>query len=125
LEEFFMVDKVDATSSISTSSPVHVNHSTSIDSEADRALVARRQAKITSGFERLKKGRATRRGEGSHQSDSCETDRPSTQHTNDPAAHIHQQNGDTDDERLWGESVRIGTGNLDETVPFGEHAGFV
>jgi hypothetical protein len=120
-----MVDKVDATSPISHSSPVHVNYSTSIDSEPDRALVARRQAKITSRLERLNEGRAATRRVGSDESDCCETDHESTQHTNDSAAHIHPQEGNTDEKRLSGESVRIGTGNLEETVPFGDHLGFV
>ncbi|TXH85574.1 MAG: hypothetical protein E6Q77_00260 [Rhizobium sp.] len=120
-----MVDKVAATSAISPATPAHVNHSTSIDSEPDRALVAKRQTLITAGFERLKEARATARQVGGHQSASCDPDRASDRHTNDPAAHIHPQEGNTEEERLSGESVRIGTGNLDETVPFGKHIGFV
>lgn len=120
-----MVDKVAATSAVSPSSATHANHSTSIDSEPDRALVAERQAQITAGFERLKEERAAAKRKEDPESDSCEKDRASERHTNHPAARIHPHEGNTEEERLSGESVRIGTGNLDDAVPFGEHIGFV
>ncbi|CAN7753760.1 hypothetical protein [Rhizobium sp. LjRoot258] len=113
-----MIDKVAPTSSVSPSSVAHANHSTSIASEPDMALIAERQAQITAGFERMKEEREVANGaEGQ--------DRASERHTNGLAAHVHPREGNTEEQRLSGESVRIGTGNLDDDVPFGKHIGFV
>ncbi|MFC5758434.1 hypothetical protein [Rhizobium sp. GCM10022189] len=117
-----MVEKIAPTSPATASSATHINHSTSIGSEPDNAWVAGRQAEITAG----------REGKGGHHANAGDEER--TDGNEDPAADRHLDHHSTqshpdetsrDEERLSGESDRIGTGNLDEDVPFGEHTGYL
>ncbi|WP_083347507.1 hypothetical protein [Rhizobium sp. LCM 4573] len=111
-----MVEKIERIAATSPSRPTQVDDSTSITSEPDGVWVAHRQSEITAGLkERAHASRQGGKPDGDelakHQVDSCPTD---------------DQNGEQpSDEKLSGESERIGQGNWDEDVPFGEHVGYL
>ena len=117
-----MVEKIAPTSPTAASSATHVNHSTSIGSEPDNAWVAGRQAKITAGNEKK---------DDHHTADSdgdridADDDRAADRHLDHHSPHPRAEAAAPDDERLPAESDRIGSGNLDEDVPFGEHVGYL
>ncbi|EJJ31705.1 hypothetical protein [Rhizobium sp. CF142] len=120
-----MVEKVAATSPTSSSSATQINHSASITSEPDRAWVAGREAQITAGLEMMNEERAALRGE-SHDDDKVnEDEQASERHLDHHSGKAHPHEEIAEDRRLSGESIRIGKGNLEEEIPFGEHVGFV
>ena len=99
-----------------------VNDSNSITAEPDRAWVAERQDAITAALER--------RNEDFKDSENG-GDKELEGKPGQPREADHHQRGGQDEttvseEKLSGESPRIGTGNWDdEEVPFGEHVGFL
>jgi hypothetical protein len=120
-----MVEKIAATSPTSSSAATQTNHSTSITSEPDRAWVAERQAQITASLEMMNEERAALRGE-SHDDDKVDEDEQASERRLDHhSGKAHPPEEIAEAERLSGESARIGKGNLEEEVPFGEHVGFV
>jgi len=117
-----MVEKIAPTSPTAASSATRVNHSTSIGSEPDNAWIAERQAQITAG---------SGKKDDHHAADSDEDriagddDPAAERHLDHHSTHPHAETSDPNEERLSGESERIGTGTLDEDVPFGEHVGYL
>ena len=117
-----MVEKIAPTSPTAPSSATHVNHSTSIGSEPDNAWVAERQAKITAGSEKKDEHHSADSDEDRFDADD---DPAAGRHLDHHSTHLHVEAPDPDEERLSGESERIGSGNLDEDVPFGDHVGYL
>lgn len=117
-----MVEKIAPTSPTAASSTTHVNHSTSIGSEPDNAWVAERQAQISAGSGKKDDHRTAVSDEGPIDSDD---DPAAERHLDHHSTHPHAEGSDPTEERLSGESERIGTGTLDEDVPFGEHVGYL
>lgn len=117
-----MVEKIAPTSPTAASSATHINHSTSIGSEPDNAWVAERQAEITAGGKRKGAHPATAGDEGTV--DDAD-DRAADRHLDHHSTHPHAQEASPYEERLSGESERIGTDNFNEDVPFGEHVGYL
>ncbi|MBB3594143.1 hypothetical protein FHX08_004546 [Rhizobium sp. BK529] len=117
-----MVEKIAPTAPTAAPSATHINHSTSIGSEPDNAWVAERQAEITAGKE--KKGEYHAAASDHKRVDEGD-DRAADRHLDHHSAHPHADDVNPDEERLSGESERIGTGNLDEDVPFGDHIGYL
>jgi len=112
-----LVDKVERAAATSAPSPTRVDRSHSVFSEPDNAWVAERQNAITEGFEHYRNS--------PHHGVDCEAneDDGADRH---PDHHSSSSRNDTaESERLSGESERIGSGNLDEDVPFGKHEGYV
>lgn len=124
-KKVIMVEKIAATSPTSSSSATQINHSMSIASEPDRAWVAERQAQITADLEMMNEERAVLRDEDHNDASVDEDEQASERHLDHHPGQAHHPEGIAEDERLSGESIRIGTGNLEEEVPFGEHVGFV
>ncbi len=120
-----MVEKIAAISPTSSSSATQINHSTSIAAEPDRAWVAERQAQITAGLEMMNEERAALRSEDHDDDKVGEDEQASERHLDNHPGQSHPPEEIAEDERLSGESTCIGTGNLEEEVPFGEHVGFV
>jgi len=115
-----MVDKISKVISTAASTANRVETSVSL-SEPDAAWVAERQSVLTAN----RRGRKTRQGsERGKDTEGLEKDGQANRPLD-----LHPSNGKPDDElaadRLSGESERIGTGNLDDEVPFGEHVGYV
>jgi hypothetical protein len=117
-----MVEKIAPTSPTAPSSATQVSHSTSIASEPDNAWVARRQAEITSRGQRHGEEQAAT---GDEERVDDNDDPAADRHLDHHPSHRHEHDVDPDEERLSGESERIGTGNLDEDVPFGDHLGYL
>lgn len=117
-----MVEKIAPTSPTAASSATHVNHSTSIGSEPDNAWVAERQARITAGSG--KKG-DHHPADGDQDRIDGDDDPAADRHLDHHSSHPRTKEPDTDEEHLSGESERIGTGNLDDDVPFGDHVGYL
>ncbi len=118
-----MVEKIAPTSPTAPSSATQVNHSTSITSEPDNAWVAERQTEIASHGRRHREEQAA---SDSEERIDDEGDPAADRHLDHhQASRPHPNDADPDEERLSGESERIGTGNLDENVPFGEHLGYL
>ncbi len=117
-----MVEKIAPTSPTAPSSATHVNHSTSIGSEPDNAWVAERQAKITAGSGKKDEHHSADSDEDRFDADD---DPAAGRHLDHHSTHLHVEAPDPDEERLSGESERIGSGNLDEDVPFGDHVGYL
>lgn len=110
-----MVEKVSKISASAAPAATRVEHSISI-AEPEIAWAARRQAEIDEGLE-------DRRKSGEHALHESEAEDADSRHLD---LHHSESGEQTDDaEKLSGESERIGTGNLDEDVPFGEHSGYI
>ena len=114
-----MVEKVERIAGTTGSMATHTNHSVSITSEPDAVWVAYRQSAITLGLEK--------RGHGDRKHPDADEARGESDHHRDPlAAEARQSDGvDPKEERLSGESERIGSGNWDDDVPFGKHVGYL
>ena len=112
-----MVDKVERAAATSASTPTRVDRSTSVFSEPDNAWVAERQNAITEGFEHHRE--STHRSLVSAEDEDTGADRHLDHHSDERRHNIDEG------ERLSGESERIGSGNLDEDVPFGKHEGYI
>ncbi|WP_337270427.1 hypothetical protein [Oryzifoliimicrobium ureilyticus] len=113
-----MVDKIEKVSGPSPSAHTRVDTSVSL-SEPEAAWVAERQSIINS--ELAQHAREQKDGSSRDKNDN-KSDPPNSEH------HDHQRdaaNEHSTEDRLSGESERIGTGSLDEDVPFGDHVGFV
>jgi len=110
-----LVEKISKISASAAPIATRVQHSISV-AEPEIAWAARRQAEIDEGLEdRRKSG-------GNAQPENDAADAGSRHLDLHPSENLEQ----TDDaEKLSGESERIGTGNLDEDVPFGEHSGYI
>lgn len=117
-----MVEKIAAISPTVPPSTTQIDRSTSIDSEPDRAWVAERQAQITAGIEMMNEEHAAELRDEDLDDRIREEKRHHPDHHPEQA---HPSEEGAEDEKLSGESDRIGTGNLDEDIPFGEHVGFV
>ncbi|WP_454854932.1 hypothetical protein [Rhizobium binxianense] len=120
-----MVEKIAPTSPTSPSSGTQVNHSTSIGSEPDRAWVAARQAQITANIKKMNEERAVAHRDENSETDGDDGNQSSERHLDHHSGQVHPREENVEEKRLSGESARIGTGNLDENAPFGEHLGFV
>jgi hypothetical protein len=112
-----MVDKIEKVSGTSASAPTRVDTSVSL-SEPEAAWVAERQSIISSELAQ----RAREETDGLSRDDDVAERASGDRHL---AHHSHAKKEDGSEELLSGESERIGTGNLDEDVPFGDHVGFV
>lgn len=117
-----MVEKIAPTSPTVASSATHVNHSTSIGSEPDNAWVAERQAKITAGSGKKDDHHTA---DGEEDRIDGDDDPAAERHLDHHSTHPRAEATDPGEERLSGESERIGTGNLDDDVPFGDHVGYL
>ncbi len=116
-----MVDKISKVVSTAASTATRVETSVSL-SEPDAAWVAERQSVITAN--RLAR-KTIQDSERDGDAECLEDNGEENRHLD-----LHPSNGKPVDdklaaERLSGESERIGSGNLDEEVPFGEHVGYV
>ncbi|MDM9627395.1 hypothetical protein QTL95_15915 [Rhizobium sp. S152] len=112
-----MVDKTEKVSGTSASAPTRVETSVSL-SEPEAAWVAERQSIISSELAK----RAREETDGPSRDDDVPERASGDGHL---AHHSPGQKDNGSEELLSGESERIGTGNLDEDVPFGDHVGFV
>lgn len=122
-----MVDKVDPVSATAHPSPTRVDHSTSITSEPDNAWVAERQSEITANLfarenERLGVTPGKPDPHDAKDNEGDMSDRHPDHHLRSSEPPMSELSAE---EKLSGESDRIGSGNLDEDVPFGEHTGFL
>ena len=110
-----MVEKISKISASAAPIATRVQHSISV-AEPEIAWAARRQAEIDEGLE-------DRRKSGEHPHPENDAESADSRHLD---LHHSENSEQTDDaEKLSGESERIGTGNLDEDVPFGEHSGYI
>lgn len=117
--------KVERISAIAASSPscaVDIGRTTSITSDPENSLVARRQSAITAALERRRAERADRGIEDGIEMPSAPNGACTSSSTETPGP--TQETGSTRP-RLSGESERIGEGNWDETSPFGERFGYL
>lgn len=107
------VRKVSPISATSSSIAIDVGETTSITSDPANSWVAKRQAEISAALERRRAAHGNRR-------EPPDTRMPAK----DPedAALLAE---DPSRPRLSGESERIGTGNWEETVSFGNHVGYL
>jgi hypothetical protein len=116
-----VVDKISRVSATAATAATQIQHSTSV-AEPDVAWAADRQAAIDEALHR-------RHGSGGHRpSPAEETEEDGGNASRHLDLHATEQSAtgdESDEERLSGESERIGTGNLDEDVPFGDHAGYI
>ena len=112
-----MVEKVDKIAGTTGSMATHINHSVSITSEPDAVWVAHRQAAITAALER----QGSKRRDHPESADSEAGEDPGSVRSEDALP----DSADPATERLSGESERIGSGNWDEDVPFGNHVGYL
>lgn len=116
-----MVDKITKVSSSSPSTATRVESSLSL-AEPDAAWVAHRQSAINAAIEKRKRDD----GAAHERASPAETDADSV-----PGRDVDDEGSDAaptnkeSAELLSGESERIGSGNLDEDVPFGQHVGYV
>ncbi len=112
-----MVDKIEKVSGTFASAPTRVDTSVSL-SEPEAAWVAERQSIISSELTQRAWQEAAHSSPDNDVQERASGDRHLPHHS--PA-----QKEDGSEELLSGESERIGTGNLDEDVSFGDHVGFV
>ncbi|WP_313614168.1 hypothetical protein [Agrobacterium sp.] len=107
-----MIEKVEATRRTARSSATRAGESMSITSEPENTWIAKRQSTINEDLRQ--RSLLTDVGEDNPHGKE-HPDQPESDKDTDPA----------DENRLSGESPRIGTGNLDEEVPHGEHVGYL
>ncbi|WP_426122779.1 hypothetical protein [Pararhizobium sp. PWRC1-1] len=116
-----MVDKITRVSSSAPSVPTRVETSLSL-AEPESAWVAHRQSAINAANEQRK-----RHKDAAHDRESPERSDgdcvPDPEDERDGS--IRPPSEEEDAQGLSGESERIGSGNLDEEVPFGQHVGYV
>lgn len=116
-----MVDKITRVSSSAPSTPTRVETSLSL-AEPDLAWIAHRQSAITAAHQRRKLDKDV----AHERATVAECDRDGV---SDPEVENEASNPvPTEEEnaqRLSGESERIGSGNLADEVPFGQHVGYV
>lgn len=117
--------KVERISAIAASSPscaVDIGRTTSITSDPENSLVARRQSAITAALERRRAKRVDRSTEDGTEMPLAQnvTSTSSSTEARGPTQETHSTRP-----RLSGESERIGEGNWDETSPFGERFGYL
>jgi hypothetical protein len=117
-----VVSKVEKIESASSTRPIHTNHSISITSEPDGVWVAHIQSAITAGLE--KQGSANRLARESDEPDLSGGAHSDPHHRSEPA-HTDPEAALPKEEHLSGESERIGSGNLEDDVPFGNHVGYL
>jgi hypothetical protein len=114
-----MVEKVEPTAATSATTVTNIRNSLSITSEPDNVLVAWRQSAITAGLDRIKQ-RDILGHELDVNPDEDGADREKSGH-----AHPHASENPPEEERLSGESKRIGTGNWEDDVPPGDHVAYI
>jgi hypothetical protein len=114
-----MVDKISRISATSASAATRVETSISL-AEPDIAWVAERQSAINAAVSEHVNMRHP--SEPNPSDEDGRSDDASARHLDLCSS---QKQDDEDGERLSGESERIGTGNLDDDSPFGDHVGFV
>ncbi|MDO1583003.1 hypothetical protein [Rhizobium oryzicola] len=119
-----MVDKIEKIEAVSPVRESRKDWSTSIDSEPDRAWVALRQEQITEDLA-LRNEEARWKDEAEDQPKLCGDEAMAQDRRSHPQKRPHTTPRTAEEEYLSGESPDIGTGNLDEDVPFGTHEGFV
>jgi hypothetical protein len=116
-----MVDKATRVSSSAASTPTRVESSLSL-AEPDSAWVAHRQSAINAAYQRRKDDEsAACRRVSATESDGDGVPDPEIANDESTSAPGEEENAKS----LSGESDRIGSGNLDEEVPFGQHVGYV
>jgi hypothetical protein len=118
-----MVEPVTPVSSTAPSNATRVDQSVSL-SEPDVAWAAARQSAINYG------PRFNGNGDHPHpeqmpRGDEAVEHSLSDRHLDRRGFQSARHGAREDDEHLSGETDRIGTGNLEDDVPFGEHAGYV
>lgn len=112
------VRRVGAVLAIAPSSATDVCETTSITSDPDNAWVARRQSAITAGLERWNLI------VGQRESDS--TGQRTTPPASDEKRQVHRGEGQgCSEQRLSGESDRIGKGTWDDKLSFGKRFGYL
>ncbi|MGF9562779.1 hypothetical protein [Neorhizobium sp. JUb45] len=100
-----MVEPVTRISASAASEATRIDSSLSITSEPDNAWVAARQEQITADQQRLRRDAADEKPDGA------------------PPHHAHtaaETSDQPEEQRLSGESERIGNQNFDDDTPFGE-----
>lgn len=116
-----MVDKITKVSSTARSTPTRVETSLSL-AEPDLAWIAHRQSAINAANqERLRNKAATHKRATSVECDRDDVPEPEVDSEGSLPATTEEESA----QRLSGESERIGSGNLAEQVPFGQHVGYV
>ncbi len=116
-----MVDKVTRVSSSIASTPTRVDTSLPL-AEPEAAWVAHRQSAINTAYQQRKRdGGAPDKGGRSLEPDGDGVPEPQVDEDGSEPSSAEKEQA----ERLSGESERIGSGNLDEEVPFGQHLGYV
>jgi hypothetical protein len=116
-----MVDKITRVCSSAPSTPTRVETSLSL-AEPESAWVAHRQSAINAANQQRKRDEdAAHKRASSAKSDGDGVPDPQV----DSDGSILAPTEEEDAQRLSGESERIGSGNLDEKVPFGQHVGYV
>lgn len=115
-----MVERVTPTAATAASEATRVNHSVSL-AEPDIAWAAARQSAINAGLARENAMHPASEplSSGQDGDDHDLADRHLDHHRRPDVCIVPE------DEHPSGESDRIGSGNLDDDVPFGEHVGFV
>jgi hypothetical protein len=114
-----MVDKITRVSSSAPSNPTRVETSLSL-AEPEAAWVAHRQSAINAANEQRKRDE-----DAAHEPASPANSDDDVVPDPDDDGSIQALPEEGDAQLLSGESERIGSGNLDEEVPFGEHLGYV
>jgi hypothetical protein len=94
----------------------------SITSEPDGVYVAHVQSAITAGLE--KQGSTNRPKQQSDDTDTPGGSHSEAEHHADPQRGNGEAIVPTED-HLSGESERIGSGNWEDDVPFGQHVGYL
>lgn len=114
-----MVDKVSAISSTAAPLATRIQHSVSI-AEPEIAWAATRQAAINADQPLRHVARDAPNEHRAYDGEDLGDRHLDHHHSQTAGEETHHP-----EERLSGESERIGTGNLDKDVPFGDHAGYV
>lgn len=110
-----MVERITPVAGTASSGAPRIDQSVSL-AEPDIAWTAERQSAIN---ERLFSDK--RRSPPDVEHHHADTDRKADHHASD----ISGTPDDEAEEHLSGESERIGSGNLDDDVPFGDHLGYI
>ncbi|OJF90764.1 hypothetical protein AX761_23070 [Rhizobium sp. 58] len=116
-----MVEKITKVSSSAATTPTRVETSLSL-AEPDLAWIADRQSAITAANQQRKRKNVAARKRATFV--ECSLDGVSDPKI-DSEESIPASTEEENAQFLSGESERIGSGNLDEEVPFGQHVGYV
>lgn len=117
-----MVDKITRVSSSAPSTPTRVETSLSL-AEPDLAWIAHRQSAITAAHQQRKRDKDAAHNPTTYA--ECDRDGVPDPEVDRIASIPAPTEEEENAQRLSGESERIGSGNLADEVPFGQHVGYV